>query len=349
MFHHYVVQTVNRFFSLRTHRLREVPIVILMPHSACNCRCVMCDIWKGNSNRKQLALEDIEHLIKSFQKLKTRRVIMSGGEALLNPLFFEYCALLRQQKIRVTLLSTGLTLEKHAREISREIDEVIVSLDGDPVTHNIIRNVPGAFEKMFAGIKALRAISPSMRISGRTVIHRLNYKVWPEIVDTARRLSLDSISFLPADVTSTAFNRLQPWEQNRQNTVLVPKEELSDLSDILEKLLQQNAEDIELGFILESEKKLREIVQYYHAHHKLAPFPAKKCNAPWVSAVVEADGAVRPCFFHDNMGNIRQESLEKIINGKEQIAYRRNLKVSRNETCIKCVCSLNLSLTARVN
>ncbi|MEO5998836.1 MAG: SPASM domain-containing protein [Chitinophagaceae bacterium] len=35
----------------------------------------------------------------------------------------------------------------------------------------------------------------------------------------------------------------------------------------------------------------------------LDPFPFKKCNAPWVSTVIEADGTVTPCFFHEAIRN----------------------------------------------
>ena len=68
-----------------------------------------------------------------------------------------------------------------------------------------------------------------------------------------------------------------------------------------------------------------------------------KCNAPWVSAVIEADGSVRPCFFHPVSGDIRENSLTEIINSEESISFRKSLDVQNNEICEKCVCYLNLS------
>jgi len=83
--------TFKRYRSLQTHKISALPIVILMPHSACNCRCVMCDIWKDNKNLKQLTEDDIKDLLVSLKKLGTQQVLMSGGEALLNPNFFRFC------------------------------------------------------------------------------------------------------------------------------------------------------------------------------------------------------------------------------------------------------------------
>ena len=343
-----LLHTFKRYRSLRTHRISALPIVILMPHSACNCRCVMCDIWKGNSDRKQLTHADITELLGSFRKLYTKRVVMSGGEALLNPDFFEFCALLRKAGIRVTLLSTGLTLDRHAQAICREVDEVIVSLDGDEKTHDAVHNVPGAFAKLALGVRALRAIRPALRITGRSVIHRLNYHVWPDIVEAARHIGLDTISFLAADVTSEAFNRAEPWSGERQESVLVPKEEIPVLAEVLAGMIRRFSHEFESRFIVESPEKLSRIIQYYKAHHGLAEFPRKRCNAPWVSAVVEADGSVRPCFFHDRIGNIRKRELYDMINDPGQVAYRRSLDVSKNETCKKCVCYLNLPPQAAV-
>ncbi len=90
----------KRYATLRTHHIKALPIAILMPHSACNCRCIMCDIWKGNRNLKQLTEDDITGLLNSFQQLGTRLVLMSGGEALLNPGFFRFCEILKNKILK---------------------------------------------------------------------------------------------------------------------------------------------------------------------------------------------------------------------------------------------------------
>lgn len=338
-----IVHTFKRYAGRYTHRIHAMPVVILMPHSACNCRCVMCDIWKGNKNAKQLSENDIAGIITSLKKLDTKRVVMSGGEALLNRNFFRFCEVLRKEKISITLLSTGLTLAHHADNVVQYVDDVIVSLDGDEPGHDEIRNIPGAYRQLKEGVSAIHRLKKDFTVSGRCVIHRLNYKVWDKIVLSARELGLASISFLPADVTSNAFNRPEIWEDVRQQSVLVAKDELPQLRSVVEKLISEFSAEISARFIVESASKLRKIVQYYEAHHGLSNFPEKRCNAPWVSAVVEADGSVRPCFFHDVIGNIRDQPLNEIVNSPAVVNYRRHLDVRKNETCVKCVCSLQLS------
>ncbi|RNI38764.1 radical SAM protein [Hanamia caeni] len=348
MFTETLYQTYQRHRTLQTSRITALPIVILMPHSACNCRCVMCDIWKGNHNLRQLNEQDIQRLLASLKKFGTRQVLMSGGEALLNPNFFRFCEILNKEKIKVSLLSTGLTLKKNATLLVGYVNDIIVSLDGDKETHDRIRNIPGAFQKMKEGFEAIKRLNPDFKISARTVIHQLNFRKWPAIIEAAKEIGLQQISFLPADVSSHAFNRELTWDEKRQHEILLSKDDLPDLEKIIEKLLITNSIDFENNFIAESPEKIKKIYSYYAAFYGLNEFPFKRCNAPWVSTVIEADGNVRPCFFHPSYGNIRQQSLDKILNSDKAIGFRKNLDMDKNEVCKKCVCYLNLAPRTRL-
>jgi radical SAM protein with 4Fe4S-binding SPASM domain len=82
--------------------------------------------------------------------------------------------------------------------------------------------------------------------------------------------------------------------------------------------------------------------RYYAALNGGGEFPETVCNAPWVSSVVEADGQVRPCFFHPTMGSIHEQPLEHILNSAQAIAFRRDLDVKTNPICKVCVCTLSL-------
>ena len=343
-----LLHTLRRYQTLQTDRISALPIVILMPHSACNCKCVMCDIWTGNHHLRQLTEQDVEGLLGSLRRYGTRQVLMSGGEALLHPNFFRLCAILKKEGIRITLLSTGLALSRHAESVLEYISDLIVSLDGDEKLHDSIRNIPGAYRKMKQGIQQLHAQRPDFPITGRTVIHRLNFRHWPAIIEAAQELGLQQMSFLPADVTSEAFNRTNPWDEPRQHEILPTAEELPELLSMVESVIEEYAPLFDSRWIAESPAKIRKIGEYYTASYGRNPFPYKKCNAPWVSTVIEADGTVRPCFFLPALGNIHDKQLPEILNSPEAIAFRRNLDMAKNETCLRCVCSLNLPPRAKL-
>jgi Fe-coproporphyrin III synthase len=66
-----------------------------------------------------------------------------------------------------------------------------------------------------------------------------------------------------------------------------------------------------------------------------------------VSAVLEPDGSVRPCFFQPAYG-LAANGLAEALNSPSAIAFRQSLDVENNPTCRRCVCSLNLPLTKTV-
>ncbi len=332
----------RRQLSLRTHRLHALPVVVLMPHSRCNCRCVMCDIWKGNRDRKELGRDELAPHLESFRRLRVRWVVLSGGEALMHSNLWTLCELFAEIDIKISLLSTGLLLRRHASDVVRWCEDVIVSLDGSREIHDAIRRVPRAYEKLADGVAALREVDRAFRITGRCVLQRENFRDLPNIVDAAREIGLDQISFLAADVSSEAFNRPGGWEGERAGEVALDRDQAADLGRIVRRLIDERTDDFDSGFITESPEKLRRIARYYRALHGDDEFPPTVCNAPWVSAVIEADGAVRPCFFHPAFGELGERSLAETLNTPEAIAFRRGLDVERDPICHRCVCTLNL-------
>jgi MoaA/NifB/PqqE/SkfB family radical SAM enzyme len=249
------------------------------------------------------------------------------------------CAVLRQRGIRITILSTGLLLERHAPAIVASVDDVIVSLDGPWETHNLIRRVHGAFESLAAGVKAIRTLRPDFPVAARCTLQRANHAQLRATVVAAHELGLDGISFLAADLSSTAFNRPEPWTDRRQSSVGLAAEDLPVLESEIESLVLEG----ECGsFVAESPEKLWKIARHFRAHLGLAEPIAPLCNAPWTSVVVEADGTVRPCFFHRPIGKVDAViSLAEVLNGAEAVRFRSNLDVASDPICRRCVCSLN--------
>jgi radical SAM protein with 4Fe4S-binding SPASM domain len=327
----------------RIDPIERLPILILYPHSRCNCRCLMCDIWRARG-KGELSREDVEGWLPEWRALGVRRIVLSGGEALLHSDLDAFCEPLREDGIGITLLSTGLLLRRDASRLVRWCDDVIVSLDGPQEVHDRIRNVARAYEKLAEGVAAVRAADPRVAVSGRCTVQRENFKELRATVRAGRELGLDRISLLAADVTSEAFNRPGGWQPEQAAAVALPVDDLPLLAAELDALEREHAADFAEGFIAESPEKLRRrLLHYFSALLGRGDFAPVECNAPWVSAVVEADGMVRPCFFQPALGNLRTAgSLGAVLNSPEAVAWRQGLDMRRNEICRRCVCSLVL-------
>jgi len=320
------------------HRIDTLPVLVIFPHNQCNCRCVMCDIWRIREAR-EITPADLEQHLGSFRKLGVKWVVFSGGEPQLNEQWSSLAQMLRSAGTRVTLLTAGLLLKPQARVIGECIDDVIVSVDGPPAVHNSIRRIPGAFEQMADGVKALHDLRPEMSVRARCTVQKANHHSLRAVVAYAKQIGLTSVSFLAADLTSSAFNRPQGWLPERQERVGLTSDEIDALGFEIEQLIREQSR-LEPRFVVESADKLRRIVQHFRAHLGQGKNIAPRCNAPWVSAVIEASGDVRPCFFHPALGNIHRQTLPDIINGPESLQFRSGLDVARNGICQRCVCSL---------
>jgi MoaA/NifB/PqqE/SkfB family radical SAM enzyme len=329
----------NDSAALAAHRIHALPVVVIFPHNQCNCRCVMCDIWRIRE-AKEITPEDLEQQLSSFRQLGVRWFVFSGGEPQLNKKWSCLAQMLRSTGSRVSLLTAGLLLKSQAQAITDSVDDVIVSLDGPPAVHNSIRRIPNAFEQLAEGVTALHSLRPEMQVGARCTVQKANHHALRAVVTSAKQIGLNSVSFLAADLTSEAFNRSEGWRPERAARVALVPEEVGALEDEVECLIREYRADLNSGFVIETADKLRRIVQHFRAHVGQSNNVAPRCNAPWISTVIEASGDVRPCFFHPVLGNIHRQPLPDIINSQEALHFRSSLDVESNEICRRCVCSL---------
>ena len=319
-----------------SNRTFVLPLVIFYPTSRCNSRCISCDWWK-QSGAGDLSLEEIDGVAASLAGLGTRVVVFSGGEPLLRPEVFDAARRFRARGITLHLLTSGILLERCAERVAEQFARVCISLDAaDEPLYERIRGV-AALGVVERGVRTLRRLAPEIPVTARATIQRANFRELPRLIDHAAALSLDGISFLAADVSSTgAFGRDQ---LPQVSALALDRAEIDELEAVVERTIVTHADAFASGFVAERPEKLRRLPQYYRAVVGEAPFPLVACNAPWVSIVIEANGLVRPCFFHDAIGNVRDAPLTDIVTERLR-AFRQTLCVDANATCERCVCSL---------
>jgi MoaA/NifB/PqqE/SkfB family radical SAM enzyme len=271
--------------------------------------------------------------------------MISGGEPLLHREWAEIASMLRQGGLRLWLVTSGLSLRKHAARVARLFDWVTVSLDGtDREMYAAVRGVD-AFDVVCGGIRAAASagIAPSVRVT----VQRANFAALPDFVILARRLGARACSFLAADLRNPhAFGRRTGFAAD----VALQPDDLPRFAATLDALERDHAHDFQSGFIEESPRRLRRLLDYYAAECGLGDYPPVRCNAPEFSAVIGADGRVSPCFFiagprqpgapaRDPLGPARA-GLAGDLNEAAMVDLRRDIRAGRRPECRTCVCSL---------
>ena len=138
----------------------------------CNSRCIMCDIWK-NKGKDFLPLDLYKKLPPSLEMID-----ITGGEPFLRPDIPELVAVLKKAcpRARILITTHGFMTSKIAEQMPAllKADPRLafrISVDGLEKTHEEIRGIPQAFEKVEetlemlqkAGVKDLGIIFTLMR------------------------------------------------------------------------------------------------------------------------------------------------------------------------------------------
>jgi MoaA/NifB/PqqE/SkfB family radical SAM enzyme len=283
-------------------------------------------------------LSAVRRLLPDLEALQTEVVLISGGEPLLNPEWPQIAQLLREHHLQLWLLTSGLSLAKHARRVAELFDTVTVSLDGTTrETYAAIRGLD-AFEKVCEGIRA--AADAGAAVTLRTTLQRANYRELGQFVALARANQARQVSFLAVDVANPhAFARQDDFASD---LALTP-DDLPVFEQLLDSLVHAHTQDFRSGFIAESPRKLRRLYQYFAALCGLGPYPPVRCNAPEFSAVIGARGEVRPCFFIPGPADARLREgagLAAALNGAGMPVLRGAIREGARPECTTCVCPL---------
>jgi MoaA/NifB/PqqE/SkfB family radical SAM enzyme len=319
--------------NLAGDRLAALPLAILYLTDRCNSRCITCDYWQyGQTN---LPVAQARRLAPELRALGTQVVLLSGGEPLVHPQWSEVAETLRGAGLRLWLLTAGLSLARHASQVSRLCERVTISLDGaTPETYRAIRGVDG-FAAVCRGVREM--VARDLPVTLRCTVQRGNYRELPALIRLSRELGARQISFLAVDVsTHVAFARAEDY----QRTMALAPADLPAFAAVLDELEREFPSEFAGGFIAERPAKLRRLHQYFAALLGQGSFPPVRCNAPRFSAVIGADGHVQPCYFIDGAPKLDGQRLAEALNAPSLVALRGDIRAGRRAECKTCVCSM---------
>ena len=140
------------------------PNIIWKLTSACNLRCKHCFYYTNKSmfnTQNDLTKEEAFNLAKYLvDELNILSVLLTGGEAMLTPYFFDLLKYFKSKNICVNLFSNGtLITEEIADKLSLllnpKYDNIQISLDGPNAKIHDITRGEGTFFKSINAIKLL--------------------------------------------------------------------------------------------------------------------------------------------------------------------------------------------------
>ncbi|NQU44579.1 radical SAM protein, partial [bacterium] len=331
--------------------------------SRCNLRCAMCmqprsgedadDSATVHGRGAEMTPDEWKRVVDQAASARPA-FYFSGGEPLLYRGLVEILAHIRQRGLIAALVTNGTTLARHAKSlVEAGVDNITVSLDGPEEVHDAIRNVPGAFQRATAGIRAVREARnragtafPTLKVN--CVITPGNIRHLLETHRIARELGVEE------------FSLQHPMFDTEQNVALHNRvfSRIMNEPEGGEFVSKGEGEFYDVSFAPEEyillESALDQMIEEAKGRPRLLFFPpvrrtdwkryyldldfpfAQHCNAPWTNMRLLADGTFEPCL-HYVIGNVRETPLSDLWNHERMRHFRRRLAERRLfPACVRC-------------
>jgi len=172
------------------------PVVVWTMSRRCNLHCVHC--YSDSSDQQfpgELSVGESRRMLGDLARFGIPALLLSGGEPLLHPHFFELAEFARAQGLRLTLSTNGtlMTAQTARRIKGLGFTYVGISFDGLGKMHDQFRGRRGAFEAALAGVRNLKAVG--QRVGLRFTLTRRNVEALPEIAALVEQEQIDRVCF----------------------------------------------------------------------------------------------------------------------------------------------------------
>ncbi|NWG03303.1 MAG: radical SAM protein [Syntrophaceae bacterium] len=176
---------LQRKMPLKPSPIPSLRYLELQITNRCNLQCRHC--YLGESSHRDLSLKRIQKVLEEFEEIQGLRLLLSGGEPLLHPHFWEMNDILRNYPFRSVLLSNGTLITEEVAKRLR-VHEVQISLDGMREGHETLRG-KGTFEKTMMAIDHLQKVN--LKVSVATMIHRKNLSEFDQLASFIKSKNIE--------------------------------------------------------------------------------------------------------------------------------------------------------------
>ena len=196
--------------------------------TACNSKCLFC--LDADTPRNVYLEEDVvkADLRRGIEELGADKVIISGGEASLHPLFPEFIRYAKEIGYdRVQTVTNGTQYadkDFYERCVEAGLGEITYSLHGDtPELHDYLTQTPGCFNKLMKAL--IRSVRDRRMITSvDVVINKQNVGILDKTVELAISVGVTEFDLLHVIPQSNAFrNRDEMFYDVREYLPILQK------------------------------------------------------------------------------------------------------------------------------
>jgi radical SAM protein with 4Fe4S-binding SPASM domain len=172
------------------------PIVVWNITRRCNLKCIHC--YSDSDAREypgELTWDQCRGVLDDLAQFGVPGVLLSGGEPLIHPRFFDLASYARGKGLRLTLSTNGTLIDRDTAQRLKDTGfaYVGISLDGIGATHDHFRGRQGAFEKTVAAFRHCKAAG--QKVGLRLTLSAHNVADLDRILDFIEAEDIDRVCF----------------------------------------------------------------------------------------------------------------------------------------------------------
>jgi Fe-coproporphyrin III synthase len=172
------------------------PIVVWNITRRCNLKCIHC--YSDSEAREypgELSPDQCRGVLEDLAQFGVPGLLLSGGEPLIHPRFFDLAEYARSLGLRLTLSTNGTLIDRAAAERLKQLGfaYVGISLDGMGATHDHFRGRQGAFEKAVNAFRHCKAVT--QKVGLRLTLSQHNIQDLDQILDFIEAEDIDRVCF----------------------------------------------------------------------------------------------------------------------------------------------------------
>ncbi len=270
----------------------------------CNLSCQHCRASSGyGPHSNEWTTQECLKLVDEISFFARPIIILTGGEPLLRKDIFEIAAYCKSKGLITVMAPNGtlLTQENIKKIIASGVRRISVSLDGaQALTHNELRQAPGAFEAACRGLALAKNAGLEFQVN--STITKRNIQELPQLINLAKDLSAKAHHIF----------------------LLVPTGRAKDMAQ--DELSAQEYEEA-LEFLAKEKKNFKIEIKITCAPHfnrvllqsrgaAFSELAGRGCMGGVSFCFISHIGEVQPCGYLElNCGNVRKDGFKKVWEG----------------------------------
>ena len=284
----------------------------------CNLNCLHCFNAKDNAPlNHEFTLEEGKKLIKEAAIADIKDFIITGGEPLLHPNFFDFAEDIVNSGMRLREINTnGFYINEEVLERIGKLNKNVIfkiSFDGFG-HHDWMRNHKGAEEFTLRAIRL--CIEKGFRVKVQTQMHRKNIDVLNETMERLDEMGVEETRF----IRTTEAPR---WRENAGDACLTIEEYYDKILDMV-SLYKKKPRKMVVNFwqtVRLFPKERAYTIRPAERHESLCidSYPICRLNRHRIG--IGANGNLYPCLqlsggydkFGDVTGNVKKDSLIDLL------------------------------------